>query len=130
MRSALHFGSGMLGSYAGIFSEMWTQNIKGQIQKPEIPGMLKVAEMRRADGALPVGPALAFLAKNKEENLLSLSLEYLILQLGCCKYYKYVSDVSKHRSSEPPQRGVYLEKHLPQSDHHHCMLSGTAGDSC
>lgn len=48
MRSALHFGSGMLGSYAGIFSEMWTRIIKGQIQKPEIPRMLKVAEMRRA----------------------------------------------------------------------------------
>lgn len=68
MRSALHFGSGMLGSYAGIFSEMWTRNIKGQIQMPEIPRMLKLAEMRRVDGALPVGPALAFLAENEEES--------------------------------------------------------------
>lgn len=119
----------------GCWAHMLGSSLKcghgtGQIQRSEIPRMLKVAEMRRADGALPVGPALAFLAKNEEENLLSLSLEGLILQLGCCKYYKYVSDVSKHRSSEPAQRGVYLEKHLPQSDHHHCVLSGAAGDSC
>lgn len=79
MRSALHFGSGMSGSYAGIFSEKSTRNIKGQISG-KLPGCW--AEIGRVGGVSPVGPTLAFVAKKEKENLFLWPLEYLRLQFG------------------------------------------------
>lgn len=67
MRSALHFGSGMLGSYAGIVSEKGTSKVKYRSQK--ICRSLKVAVMGSVEDALPVGPALSFLAKKKQKQI-------------------------------------------------------------
>lgn len=104
-----------LGCWAHMLGSSLKTGRQRQIQKKDIDG---------AGDALPVGPALDFLAKKEKENLFSLLLEYPILQFDCSEYHQYVSDISQHRSSEPLQTGVYLEKHLLLSDHHHRGLSG------
>lgn len=70
-----------------------------------------------------------FCCKKKEKCIIAIHIKHNIL--GCYKYYRLYSMCQVCLSrwwSEPLQNGVYLENHLPLSDHHisNCMLSGAS----